>query len=59
MLSSAKLHTSDFLMEKNKLLINILNRRGPRIDSCGTPALISHHELNDEPILVLCFLRLK
>ena len=31
-LSSAKLHTSDFCMEKNKSLINILNERRPRID---------------------------
>ena len=22
---------------------------------CGTPVLISHHELKDEPIFVLCF----
>ena len=58
-LSSAKLHTFDFFMEKNKSLINILNKRGPRIDSCGTPVLILHQEVNDEAILVRCFLRVR
>ena len=24
-------------------------------DSCGTPVLISHHDLRDEPLLVLFF----
>ena len=46
-LSSAKLQTSDFVMEKNKSFMNILKRRGPRIDPCGTSVLISHHELKD------------
>ena len=46
-------------MEKNKSLINILNKRGPSIDPYGTPVLISHQELNDEPILVCCFLRVR
>ena len=55
MLSSAKLHTSEFVMDKNKLFIKILKRRGPRIDPCDTPGLISHHELKDEPNFVLCF----
>ena len=50
MLSSAKLRTSDFAMDKNKSSMKILKRRGPRIDPCGTPILISHHELKDEPI---------
>ena len=44
-------------MEKNKSLINMLNKRGPRIDPGSTPVLISHQGLNDEPILVLYFLR--
>ena len=35
--------------------MDILKRRGPRIDLCGTPVLISHHELKYEPIFVLCF----
>ena len=51
---SAKLQTFDFVIKKNKSLTNILNSRGPRIEHCGTPVLISYHELNAEPILVLC-----
>ena len=39
--------------------MKILKRRGPRIDPCGTPVLILHHELKDEPVLVLCFLLVK
>ena len=54
-LSSEKLQTSDFVMEENKSFMKILKRRGPRIDSCGTPVLISHHELKGEPIFLLCF----
>ena len=46
--SSAKLQICDFLMDKNKLFMKILKRRGPRIDPCGTPLLILHHELKDE-----------
>ena len=53
-LSSAKLHTSDFFMEKIKSLINILNKRGPRIDPCE-PLLMSEQELNGEPILSFTF----
>ena len=55
MLSSAKLQTSDFVMKKNKSFMKILKRIGPRIEPCGTPVLMSHHELKDEPIFVLCF----
>ena len=55
MLSSTKLQASDFVMEKNKSFMKILKRSGPRIDPCGTPVLISHHELKDEPVFVLCF----
>ena len=58
MLSSAKLHASDFFMGKNKSLINILNKL-IWIDPCGTPVLISNQELNYEPILVRCFLRVR
>ena len=54
-LSPVKLQTSDFVMEKNKSFMKISNRRGPRINLCGTPVLISHQELKDEPVLVLCF----
>ena len=53
LLSNAKLQTSDFVTENNKSLINILTRRGPRINSCGTPVLISYHELNAEPIFTV------
>ena len=31
----------------------MLTRRGQTIDSCGTPALISYHELNAEPIFTV------
>ena len=53
-LSSAKFQISDFLIEKNKSLINLLNSRAPRIEHCGTPVLISYHELNAERILDFC-----
>ena len=53
-LSSAKFHTSDFFMENIKSLINILNKRGPRIDPCE-PLLMSEQELNGEPILSFTF----
>ena len=56
MLSSPKLHTSEIFIEKNKSLINILKKRGQKIDPCGTTVLISHEELNDESILVRFFL---
>ena len=59
LLSSANLHTSDFFMEKNKSLTNILHKRGPRIGPCGTAVLISHQELNHEPVLVCCFLQVR
>ena len=53
-LSSVKLQTFVFVMEKNKSLINKLKSRNTRIEPCGTPVLISYHELNAEPILVFC-----
>ena len=46
-------------MEKNKSLMNILNRRGPKNDPCGTAVWISHQALSDEPILVVWFLRVR
>ena len=55
MLSSAKIQTSYIVMEKNESFMKILKRKGPMIDPCGTPVLISHHELKDEPIFILCF----
>ena len=54
-LSSPKLQTSDFVTDKNKSFIKTLKRRGPRIDPCGMPVLISHRELKEEPIFVRCF----
>ena len=35
--------------------MKILKRRGPGIDSCGTPVLIAHHEIKDGSIFILCF----
>ena len=55
MLSSAKIQTSDIVMEKNESFMKVLKRKGPMIDPCGTPVLISHDELKDEPIFILCF----
>ena len=40
----------------NKSLGNMLNKRGPKIDPCGTPNKISSHELNPVFIFVFCFL---
>ena len=44
-LSSAKLQTFDFIMDKNKLFLKLLKSTGQRIDSCGTPILILYHDL--------------
>ena len=55
MLSSEKLQTSDLVMKENKSFMKILKRIGPKIESRGTPVLMSHHELKEEPIFVLCF----
>ena len=41
---------------KNKSHKNMLNKRGTKIDSWGTPNKISSHELKSEFIFVLCFL---
>ena len=40
-LLSAKLQKSDFSMTKNKSFINILNNKGPSMENCGIPRLIS------------------
>ena len=56
-LSSTKLQTFDFVIESNKSLINILQIRGPRIEPCGTPVLMSYllyYEVIAESILILC-----
>ena len=52
-LSSAKLQISHFKTKKNKSLMKILNKSGPRIDPWGIPQIIFHHSLNTEPIFVL------
>ena len=39
-LSSAKLQTSDFVMEQNKSFIKTLKKRRPRIDPCGTSGTV-------------------
>ena len=44
-LSSAKLQISDFSMTKNKSFINMLNNKGPSMEPCGIPCLISDHLL--------------
>ena len=47
-------------MEKKKIiLINTSHKGGPKVDHCGITVLIPHQELNDEHILVRCFLRLR
>ena len=35
-------------------IINIINKRGPIIDPCGTPNIILSNSLNNEPTLVVC-----
>ena len=57
MLSLTKLHTSDNVITKNKSFINILKRKGPKIEPSGTPLIILYQELLEEPIFVLCFQR--
>ena len=54
-LLSAKLQPFDFVMGKNKLFMKIFKRTVPKSDPCGTPVLISHHELKYEPIFVRRF----
>ena len=58
-LSSAKLHISDFSTKKKIPLMNILINSGPNIEPCGIPQLISDHLLYEETTLVLCFLKLR
>ena len=54
-LSSAKLYTSDFETKESISLMNMLNIKGPRINPCGIPQVISHQSLKLESIFVLCF----
>ena len=53
-LSSAKLHTLDNVITKNKPFMNILRSKGPKIEPWETPLIISYQELYEGPIFVLC-----
>ena len=44
-LPSAKLQTFEFVTTKSISLMNMLNRNGPYMELCGTPDVISSHEL--------------
>lgn len=44
-LSSAKLWTTETVLKKNKLFIEMLKESGPRIKPCGTPEMIFSKEL--------------
>ena len=45
MLSSAKLQNFDLFRKKIMSLMDILNRSDPKTEPCGTPDVISSHEL--------------
>ena len=49
-LLSAKLRTSDNVITKNKLFINVLKSKGPKIEPWGTRLIISYQKLYEEPI---------
>ena len=53
-LSSVKLLTSDIVITKNKSFINILKRKDPEIEPQGTPLIVSHQELYEGHIFILC-----
>ena len=53
-LSSAKLQLSHLKTKKNKSLMKILNKKGPRIDPWGIPQIIFHHSPNTGTIFVFC-----
>ena len=55
----AKLQMSDFSMTKNKSFINMLNNKGPSMEPCGIPCLISDHWLQDKPTFVRCLQELR
>ena len=58
-LSSVKLQISDFSKEEKISLRNILNSNGPNIEPYGIPRQISDYLQYEEPMLVLCFLKLR
>ena len=53
-LSLAKSRISDLIWRRNKPSMNLLKSKGPKIDPCGIPAIMSYQELNEQPISVLC-----
>ena len=57
MLSSANLHISDFLINKEKSLIKILKSRGPRMDLWRISLVKLAQSLHEETIFSLCFLQ--
>ena len=34
--------------------MKMLKSKGPKIDPCGIPVIMSYQELKEQPILVLC-----
>ena len=44
---------------RNISLIKILEKRGPKIEPCGTPVMILWYLLKLSSIFVLCFLLVK
>ena len=52
-LTLVKLLTSDIVIKK-KSFINILKRKDPEIEPQGTPLIVSHQELYEEHIFILC-----
>ena len=54
-LSSATLQMPVFSINVMRLLIKILNMRGPRIEPWGIPVKISIHSLIADPIFTLSF----
>ena len=54
-LSSAKLHISDFSMQRVRSFRNILNSKGPRIEPCGTLDETQRRSLKVVPIFTRYF----
>ena len=52
-LSLAKLNTSNLIWRRNKSLMKMLKSKGPVIDPCGIPAIMSYQELKEQSMLVL------
>ena len=54
-LSSGKLHISDFETKKSISFMKMLNTKGSSYDPCGIPQIKSHQSPKLEPIFVLYF----